>query len=103
GRWYQTGIDGSECDTGKVVVWEPPTRLVLAWQITPEWTFDPDLITEVELRFTAEGEGVTRVELEHRNLERVGENPEATRTAVDSPGGWTAILESFKAQVSEGN
>ncbi len=101
GRWYQVGIDGSECETGKVLVWEPPGRLVLAWQITPEWTFDPDLITEVELRFVAEGDGSTRVELEHRNLERVGENAETIRAAVDAPGGWTAILESYKGLVAQ--
>jgi uncharacterized protein YndB with AHSA1/START domain len=103
GRWYQTGVDGSECDTGKVLVWEPPAKLVLAWQITPEWQYDPNLITEVEVRFTDEGEGVTRVDLEHRNLDRVGEAAEAIRSAVDAPGGWTAILESFRSLASGGN
>lgn len=103
GRWYQTGIDGSECDSGKVLVWEPPEKLVLAWQITPEWQYDPNLITEVEVRFTDEGDGMTRVDLEHRNLDRVGENAEVIRAAVDAPGGWTSILESFRSVVSAGN
>lgn len=97
GRWYQQGVDGSECDTGKVLVWEPPLKLVLAWQITPQWQYDPDLITEVEVRFSDEGDGMTRVDLEHRNLDRVGENAEAIRAAVDAPGGWSAILESFRS------
>jgi uncharacterized protein YndB with AHSA1/START domain len=95
GRWYQVGIDGSVCDNGKVLAWEPPGRLLLAWQINAEWAFDPDLITEVEVLFIADGEA-TRVELEHRLLERMGEKAESARAAVDAPGGWGAILESFK-------
>ncbi len=97
GRWYQVGVDGSQCDNGKVLVWEPPSRLVLIWQINSEWQFDPKLHTEVELRFTPQGEGMTRVDLEHRNLERIGEKAEAVRAAVDAPGGWSAILESYRA------
>jgi uncharacterized protein YndB with AHSA1/START domain len=101
GRWYQIGVDGSECDNGKVLIWEPPSRLVLVWQINADWQFDPDLHTEVEVRFTPEGQR-TRVDLEHRNIERVGERAEAVRTAVDGPGGWTAILESYRAVASSG-
>jgi uncharacterized protein YndB with AHSA1/START domain len=97
GRWYQIGIDGSQCDNGKVLIWEPPSRLVLVWQINAEWQFDPSLHTEVELRFTPQGEGMTRVDLEHRNLERMGEKAESVRASVDSAGGWGAILESYRA------
>ena len=97
GRWYQVGEDGSECTNGKVLVWEPPSRLVLVWQLNAEWTFDPNLHTEVELRFAPEGEGATRVDLEHRHLERMGEKAETVRASVDSAGGWTAILESYRA------
>ena len=100
GRWYSVGVDGSECDTGKVLVWEPPSRLVLVWQLTPEWQYDPGLHTEVEIRFMPEGSG-TRVELEHRQLERMGEKADAVRTQIDSAGGWTAILESFKATTNK--
>ena len=100
GRWYQIGIDGSECDNGKVLIWEPPSRLVLVWQINAEWQFDPGLHTEVELRFTPQGGGVTRVDLEHRNLERMGEKAETVRASVDSDGGWTAILEAYRAVAS---
>ena len=96
GRWYQIGEDGSECGTGHVLAWEPPSRVLLAWRINAEWQYDPDLTTEVEVKFIAEGANKTRVELEHRHLERMGEKGETARAQVDSPGGWGAILESFK-------
>ena len=96
GRWYQIGEDGSECGTGHVLAWEPPSRVLLAWRINAEWQYDPDLTTEVEVKFIAEGANKTRVELEHRHLERMGEKGETARAQVDSQGGWGAILESFK-------
>ena len=96
GRWYQIGEDGSECGTGHVLAWEPPSRVLLAWRINAEWQYDPDLTTEVEVKFIAEGDKKTRVELEHRHLERMGEKGEAARASVDSPGGWGSILEAFK-------
>ena len=71
GRWFERGVDGSECEVGKVLVWDPPARLVLVWQLTPEFKYDPNLITEVEVQFIADGANATRVELEHRNLERM--------------------------------
>jgi uncharacterized protein YndB with AHSA1/START domain len=94
GRWYELGIDGSQCEVGKVQLWEPPARLVLIWQLNAEWKFDPNLVTEVEVNFTPEGSG-TRVDLEHRNLERLGESAEALREAIDSPGGWSGLLELY--------
>lgn len=94
GRWYELDVDGSECELGKVSVWEPPARLVLIWQLTPEFAYDPDLITEVEVTFTPEGDG-TRVDLEHRDLERLGEKAEAMRETVSGPGGWPALLQLF--------
>jgi len=101
GRWYSVGVDESECDTGTVLVWEPPSRLVLVWKLAPDWQFDPNLHTEVELRFTPQGEGVTRVDLEHRQLERMGERAEQVRAQIDSTGGWGAILESFRVAASD--
>lgn len=95
GRWYHVGEDGSECETGRVAVWDPPGRLVLVWQLNPEWQYDPDLETEVELRFVPEGTG-TRVEFEHRHIERMGKDAEKAHAAVDGPGGWTAILDEFR-------
>ncbi len=98
GQWMERGEDGSTCQWGKVLVWEPPTRLVLAWQIDAQHRFIPELVTEVEVRFTAEGDG-TRVELEHRHLERLGEDGETLRKMVDSPNGWGRLLENFKENV----
>jgi uncharacterized protein YndB with AHSA1/START domain len=96
GRWYAVAEDGSSAQTGYVIAWQPPEVLVLAWQLNAEWQFDPHLITEVEVRFIAESATVTRVELEHRYLERMGEKAADARNAVDSPGGWSGILETFR-------
>jgi uncharacterized protein YndB with AHSA1/START domain len=95
GRWFERSTDGVECEVGRVVVWEPPSRLVLCWQLTNEWKFDPDLVTEVDVRFIPEGKDATRVELEHRNLERLGEGANALRQQIDSPNGWGALLALF--------
>jgi uncharacterized protein YndB with AHSA1/START domain len=94
GRWYELDVDGSECEIGEVLVWEPPSRLVLIWQLTPEFAYDPNLKTEVEVRFTPDGEG-TRVDLEHRDLERMGDKAEAMRETVSGPGGWPALLQLY--------
>lgn len=99
GRWYQIAVDGTQCNTGRVLVWEPPFRLVLSWQINAEWQYDPDLMTEVEIKFAADGEGVTRVELEHRHLERLGAKAEEFRGKADAPTGWPAILENYQRAV----
>jgi uncharacterized protein YndB with AHSA1/START domain len=95
GRWYEKGEDGSECDWGRVLAWEPPTRLLLGWQIDAGWRFNPELLSEVEVTFAAEGVDVTRVELEHRDIERFGEAAESVRQAFDSPGGWAGLLASY--------
>lgn len=94
GRWYEVGEDGSECPWGHVLAWEPPGRLLLAWQVNGQWTFDPDFITEVEVRFTRDGDG-TRVDLEHRNLERFGDKETVIRAAIESPDGWAGLLARF--------
>ena len=97
GRWYEIMVDGSQCDWGDVLAWEPPERLVLAWRLNARWEYDPDLTTEVEVRFTPVGETETRVDFEHRHIERMGEGAQAARDGVDGPEGWGAILASFKA------
>ena len=99
GRWYERGEHGAECDWGRVLVWDPPGRLVLAWQITADWQYDPDLVTEVEVRFIATGDGATRVELEHRGLDAMGPAGEATRAIFDSPGGWSGLLQRYTDEV----
>jgi len=95
GRFYEKSVDGSECEWGRVLAWDPPNRVVLAWQLTAEWRYDPDFLTEVEVRFTADGPGRTQVELEHRNLERYGEDMEKVRAAVGSDDGWGGLLRTY--------
>ena len=95
GRWYERGDDGSTCDWGHVLVWEPPSRLVLTWEIDADWQSAPSLKTEVEVRFLADGQNGTRVELEHRHLDRHGEGWQNMRGAVGSPGGWQGGLQRF--------
>jgi hypothetical protein len=82
-----------------VLLWEEPSRLVLSWDITADWTYDPELKTEVEVRFIAEGPG-TRVELEHRRLERYGLHRETMRRVFDTEGDWGKLLALF-ARVAE--
>ena len=95
GRWYETGADGAECPWGHVLAWEPPQRLLLAWQIGGDWRFDPDLITELEITLTADGEKLTRIDLEHRNIERLGDRAEAARAGLESPNGWGGVLGEY--------
>jgi uncharacterized protein YndB with AHSA1/START domain len=95
GRWYEVDVDGSECDWGRVLVWDPPTRLVLAWQLSASWQYDPELLTEIEVRFAAEGPSRTRVQLEHRNLDRYGDAREEMRSQFDGEGGWSGLLELY--------
>ena len=100
GRWYQLGVDGSSCDVGKVLEWDPPARVLLAWQLTADWAYDPDLLTEVEVTFTPEGSG-TRVDLEHRLLEQIGERAATMREAIDSPNGWSLLLRLYSEASAE--
>jgi uncharacterized protein YndB with AHSA1/START domain len=100
GRWYERGDDGTTCDWGRVLAWEPHTRLVLSWEITADWQHDPSLKTEVEVRFVAEADDRTRVELEHRHLDRYGDRRDEMRGIFDSERGWKGLLEGFTARVS---
>jgi uncharacterized protein YndB with AHSA1/START domain len=97
GRWYERGEDGSTCDWGRVLAWDPPSLLVLSWDISADWQYDPTLHTEVELRFIPEGKNRTRVELEHRHLERYAARRDEMRDTFT--GGWNTLLEAFAAQV----
>jgi uncharacterized protein YndB with AHSA1/START domain len=99
GRLYDRGVDGSECNWARVLAYEPPDRVVISWDINPRWQIETDLekTSEVEIRFTAETPERTRVELEHRNLDRHLEGWEAVREGVDSEGGWPLYLQRFAA------
>src|SRR5262245_9495924 len=103
GRWYERGEDGSTCDWGSVLLWEPPARLVLSWDITADWQFDPSLKTEIEVRFIAEGPNGTRVELEHRRLDRYGARRDEMREIFDKTGDWGRLLEAFAARAAGGS
>jgi uncharacterized protein YndB with AHSA1/START domain len=100
GRWYERGDDGSTCDWGRVLAWEPASRLVLSWEISADWQHDSTLKTEVEVRFIAEGKDGTRVELEHRHLDRYGARRDEMRGVFDSEGGWSGLLASFARAAS---
>ena len=102
GRWYGVHEDGVERPWGRVLVWDPPARLVLDWQISHEWGYQPDLHTDVEVIFTAVGEAETRIDFEHRGLEAFGDSEAAVRTRTSMDGGWGQILENFKAAVGGG-
>ena len=96
GRWYERGTDGTERDWGRVLVWEPPQRLVITWQTNGLYQYDPDPAhaSEIEVRFTADGPEQTVVELEHRYLDRLASG-DSIRGMIQSGGGWIAILELF--------
>jgi uncharacterized protein YndB with AHSA1/START domain len=101
GSIYDRGVDGSECRWARVLAYEPPRRVVFSWDIDLGWKIetDPDKTSEVEVRFTSDGPDRTRVELEHRNLDRHGAGWERMRDAVGSPDGWGAGLHRFASAV----
>jgi uncharacterized protein YndB with AHSA1/START domain len=103
GRCYSTQTNGTEFDWGTVVVWEPPRRLVFAWQVNMACEYEPDLskASEVEVRFTPVRGGSTRVDLEHGCLQRHGEGFEEMRNEVDDKNGWAALLQSYRARAEQ--
>jgi uncharacterized protein YndB with AHSA1/START domain len=100
GRWYERGADGSTCQWGSVLAWEPPSRLVLSWDVSADWQYEPTLKTEIEVRFSADGSDRTRVELEHRHLDRYGARRDEMRRVFDTEGDWGRLLGAF-AQAAE--
>jgi uncharacterized protein YndB with AHSA1/START domain len=101
GRWYECGEDGSTCEWGRVLAWEPTSRLVLSWDISADFQPDPNLKTEIEVRFIAEGKDATRVELEHTRLDRYGSRRDEMRTIFDTTGDWGRLLKMFAACAEE--
>jgi uncharacterized protein YndB with AHSA1/START domain len=100
GRWYTRHQDGSETSTGSVSTWDPPSRLVLTWQIGADWRYHADLVTTVELRFSEAGPGRTRVVLEHRDLDAFGADAATMRTTFDAPDAWVGTLASYRDAVA---
>jgi uncharacterized protein YndB with AHSA1/START domain len=97
GYLYDRGIDGSECRWARVLAYEPPHRVLLSWNISPQWQIetDPNRTSEWEVRFTVETENRTRVEIEHRKLERHGDGWESVRDGVANDQGWPLYLQRF--------
>lgn len=97
GRIYDRGTDGSECEWASVIAYEPPGRVVFSWNVSPYWQVETDTAkrSEVEVRFIAESPERTRVELEHRHLDRHGEGWEGLRDGVAAPDGWPLYLQRF--------
>jgi uncharacterized protein YndB with AHSA1/START domain len=102
GNIYDRGVDGTECRWARVLAYEPPNRVVFSWDISPQWQIetDPDKTSEVEVRFVAEAPDRTRVELEHRNLDRHGDGWEQERDGVGGDQGWPLYLDRFAEQVN---
>ena len=104
GHVYDRGVDGSECRWARVLAYEPPNRVVISWDISPQWQLEPDpaKTSEVEVRFVAEAPERTRVELEHRNLERHGEGWEGVRDGVAGDEGWPLYLQRYAELLTTG-
>jgi uncharacterized protein YndB with AHSA1/START domain len=101
GRWYERDADGSECDWGEVLAWEPPHRLVLSWHISSDWSYDPDPAhaSEIEVTFTAEGDA-TRVQIVHHHFERHAAGGDEMRATVgNDAGGWGGLLKLYSEAV----
>jgi uncharacterized protein YndB with AHSA1/START domain len=105
GHIYDRAVDGSECRWARVLVYEPPARVVFSWDISPQWQIenDPDNTSEVEVRFIAETAQRTRVELEHRDIDRHGPGWEAVGEGVAGDAGWPLYLSRYAALFADGS
>jgi uncharacterized protein YndB with AHSA1/START domain len=102
GHVYDIGTDGSECRWARVLAYEPPNRVVFSWDLSPQWQVetDHDKTSEIEVRFTAESPDRTRVDLEHRNLERHGEGWEGQHEQLGGEGGWPGVMHRYADRVA---
>jgi uncharacterized protein YndB with AHSA1/START domain len=103
GQMYSEQVNGTNCPWGQVTTWDPPRRFIFAWQITHEWGYEPDLSksSEVEVSFTPQADGSTRVDLEHRYFERMGAGADDMRKGVGGEGGWGGLLKLFAAKAEQ--
>jgi uncharacterized protein YndB with AHSA1/START domain len=103
GHIYDRAVDGTECRWARILAYEPPYRVVFSWDINPQWQIetDPDLTSEVEVRFVAETPGRTRVELEHRHLDRHGPGWQGVREGVAEDEGWPLYLDRYSALLTD--
>ena len=102
GHIIDRATDGSECRWARVLAFEPPNRVLLSWDISPRWQIetDPDKTSEWEVRFIAETPSRTRLELEHRHLERHGQGWEGVREGVEGDQGWPLYLKRFAERIA---
>ncbi|MBO0832517.1 MAG: SRPBCC family protein [Actinobacteria bacterium] len=105
GNIVDRASDGSECRWARILAFDPPDRVVFSWDISPQWTIesDPAATSEVEVRFYAESPARTRVELEHRHIDRHGQGWQAVVDGVDGSQGWPLYLDRYAALVKEGS
>jgi uncharacterized protein YndB with AHSA1/START domain len=103
GNIYDKAIDGSECRWARILAFDPPSRVVFTWDISPQWTIetDPDNTSEVEVTFIAEGPERTRLELEHRHIDRHGPDWPAVSDGVGHDQGWPLYLQRYAALLGE--
>jgi uncharacterized protein YndB with AHSA1/START domain len=97
GRWFERGVDGTECEWGRVLAWDPPNHVAMSWHLNGAWSYDPDpaKASRVDVRFVAENEHVTRVELAHSGLDKHGSDWEQLRAGISGTGGWIDLLQRF--------
>ena len=102
GHVYDRAVDGSECRWARVLAYDPPHRVVFSWDISLQWQLetDPAKTSEVEVAFIAESPQRTRVELQHRHIDRHGDGWEQMHAAVASPDGWDGGLHSFARRIA---
>ena len=105
GHIYDRAADGSECRWARILAYEPPSRVVFSWDISPRWQIvtDPNQASEVEVRFFTEAPGRTRLELEHRHIDRHGPEWQAVTDGVDGEEGWTIYLARYSALFTGGS
>jgi uncharacterized protein YndB with AHSA1/START domain len=103
GRWYTKNNDDTESVVGHVSVWRPGERFVVSWEINSSWKPDARVAfaSEVEVTFQAESDGRTRVDLEHRNFERMGD-PDGQKMHDAVEGGWSGLLAMLAKEISNG-
>ena len=101
GRWFERGTDGSECEWGKVLAWDPPNHVALSWHLNGAFNYDPDpaKASRVDVHFFVESDASTRVELVHSGLDRHGDSWRQLRDGISSDGGWPTLLQLFAAAV----
>jgi uncharacterized protein YndB with AHSA1/START domain len=102
GSMYDRGVDGSVCRWARILAYEPPHRVLFSWDISPQWQIetDPEKTSEWEVRFVAETPERTRVEIEHRNLDRHGEGWEGVREGVGGDQGWPLYLQRYAERLA---